>query len=476
MWLYLFRAFLLLCFAGNVHAADRLEDVASAARRIGYVEPPAGLTYQQSLNQALSDAESALKARSQAVPVVVLAERIEQNRIMGLGIKDRATGKLDAERAKLQRNWQSSLFDRDIDEIAAFHLAPKSMLAGKLQWFWSNHFSIYGPKKDVRLTVADFDANAIASNVFGDFPNLLKSAALHPAMVLYLNNQANRVDKGNENLAREILELHTLGRDAGYTQQDVQVFAKALTGFFVRGMQHEKGMDTCKPPRCVVVSTSGTTFVLAAHDAGAKTFLGKRYDRADGMEALDMLNDLALDPRTARRLSAKLVSYFYGEDAPEDMVERVTKKYLESGGQLRVVYRALFEDANFRQARPSEFMDPYNFMMQSVRVLKVAGVEVSDQDFNRGLNYLGQGLYRRPSPDGYPIGASNWNGASNLYDRLGVIDQLIAKSGRRNSSAFNLMHVQKRLGKLSVHSLQKYESKPAEWLGLALITPEFMFH
>jgi uncharacterized protein (DUF1800 family) len=217
--------------------------------------------------------------------------------------------------------------------------------------FWSNHFAVSADKLTVIGLAGLLEFEAIRPHVLGRFRDMLVAALQHPAMLLYLDQaqsigpdsqaaqiaarfQRGRQRRGlNENLAREILELHTLGVNSGYGQADVTEFARALTGWTVRGLT--------RGPAARFAGVEGTpgdfVFAQPIHEPGARTIVGKTYRQDGERQGLAVLDDLAADPRTARHLATKLARHFAGDDPPAAMVERLTQTWLRSGGDLPTI-------------------------------------------------------------------------------------------------------------------------------------------
>ena len=188
-------------------------------------------------------------------------------------------------------------------------------LREQMTWFWMNHFSVFAGKAEIRVYLADYEEKAIRPNALGRFRDLLEASARHPAMLRYLDNAQNRAGYLNENYARELMELHTLGVDGGYTQKDVQELARVLTGFGL------------------------FAFSRAWHDDGPKTLLGQPI-RARGERELDeALDRLARHPSTARFVSRKLAVFFVADEPPAALVERMAAEWARTDGDIAAVLR-----------------------------------------------------------------------------------------------------------------------------------------
>ncbi len=311
--------------------------------------------------------------------------------------------------------------------------------------FWFNHFNVSAEKGAVRWMVTSYERDAIRPHVFGRFRELLGATARHPAMLFYLDNwrstrdgmpalprRAEPEDEApssslapdgeedaeprpglNENYARELLELHTLGVDGGYTQQDVREVARAFTGWSLRRPRREPEFF----------------FRRRAHDPDEKVVLGHRLPagggQKDGERVLDLLTR---HPATARHLATKLARRFVSDTPPPALVERVAKAFLDSDGDLRTVYRALVQSPEFwaAEARGAKVKTPFEFV---VSALRATGAEVTVRPrLVQSLAKMGEPLYRAPAPTGFPEVAAPWVNSGSLVARLNFSLELV--SGR----------------------------------------------
>jgi uncharacterized protein (DUF1800 family) len=262
--------------------------------------------------------------------------------------------------------------------------------------FWSDHFNIYGHKVDklVFLKIVD-DREVIRPHALGKFRDLLYASSHSPAMLFYLDNVVNLKDQPNENYAREIMELHTLGVNGGYTQQDVRELARILTGWHI----HDRGLN------------DGELFFNPdQHDTDQKILLGHVFPAGRGEEELrDALEILLAHPSTAQFIAHKLVRRFVADDPPADLVDQVAGVYKSTDGDIRSMLRTIFLSAHFEGA-PPKLRRPYTFMIAALRALNcdVAGRAYRPL-FDRWLHDLGQPLFEWPPPDGYPDMAKAWS-------------------------------------------------------------------
>lgn len=295
----------------------------------------------------------------------------------------------------------------------------------RLVHFWSNHFAVSADKQPVPAIAGLYEQEAIRPNVTGQFADLLIAAEQHPAMILYLDNQrsigpnstlgrrANRRQNErsiglNENLAREILELHTLGVDGGYTQDDVTTFAKVITGWSIGGAGSNGRFAEGEP---------GTFhFRDMIHEPGAHRVLGKTYAQSGITQGEAVLRDLAVHPSTARFISTKLATHFVADEPEPKLVDELTKVYIKSSGNLASVYEALINADGVLSHPFSKYKTPHDFVISTFRAFD--HVPDNGRFVIGALELLGQTPYRPGSPAGWPDTAGEWGGADALYKRI----------------------------------------------------------
>ncbi len=308
--------------------------------------------------------------------------------------------------------------------------------------FWFNHFNVYHQKQTIRFVIGSYEQQAIRPYVLGNFRDLLGATAHHPAMLMYLDNwqnsapsapnsiRANTQFKGlNENYARELMELHTLGVDGGYTQADVIVLARMLTGWGIpKGLTRQK-LSQNRRAGAFSAETSpanypGFYFDARRHDNGMKTFLGKTMTQQGYMEGEAALDILAAHPSTAHYLSYKLAQYFVSDAPPEPLVQRLAQTYQNSRGNIRTVLNTLFHSPEFwdRQSRNAKFKTPYRYVIGSVRA---AGIPVQNAiPMVLSLRQMEMPLYGHITPDGYGQTRMDWDGSEALSKRLNFVTTL----------------------------------------------------
>jgi uncharacterized protein (DUF1800 family) len=357
----------------------------------------------------------------------------------------------EAERKTAQQAYQQEL-TRLAREAAARSLLralySPAQLQEQMTWFWMNHFSVFQLKANLRVLVADYEERAIRPHALGRFRDLLGATARHPAMLIYLDNARNADGRINENYARELMELHTLGVRGGYTQRDVQELARVLTGFGVRDGDFQ--------------------FYPRRHDSGAKEILGRPI-RARGERELDeALDRLAEHPSTARFVSRKLAQYLVADDPPEALVERMAAAWRAADGDIAATLRALFVSPEFRDSLGGKFKDPLHYMVSAVRLAADQRLISDVPGAINALFLMGQPYYGRPTPDGYPLTRSEWSSPGQLAARFEVARGI----GYRVSSRLS-QELTSPLSDSTRMALAKAAS-PQEWNMLLLASPEFM--
>lgn len=287
-------------------------------------------------------------------------------------------------------------------------------MAERMVWFWSNHFTVSGYRTSVAPIAGAFEREAIRPHVFGRFEDMLLAVTFHPAMMLYLDQQKSigpnsprgqRNGQGlNENLGREVLELHTLGVDGGYTQKDVTTFAKALTGWTVGGSRRGEAGD-------------GTALYLdAIHEPGDKTILGRTYADSGRDQAVEALRDFAAHPATARHVALKLARHFIADDPPDGAVAALAGTFRDTGGDLRALSDAVVGldaawGADQRKVKTSQ-----EYIVSSLRGLEMAKPDRSV--ILSALLVLDQPPFSALSPIGWPDRADDLAGPDALYRRI----------------------------------------------------------
>jgi uncharacterized protein (DUF1800 family) len=336
----------------------------------------------------------------------------------------------------------------------------------RLVWFWSNHFCVSADK--IPSMAGPYEREAIRPHVLGRFADLLQAAESHPAMLFYLDNEQsmgadsvaglNR-DKGlNENLAREILELHTLGVRSGYTQVDVTSFANVLTGWSF--------IDTGVP-------VHGGEFIFSKrfHEPGEQIVLGKHYPDTAFAQGMAVLSDLARHPATARHISQKLARHFVADEPPPTLVGKLEKTFLDTNGDLKQVARALVNADESWTPQRTKLKPPAQWI---AAILRLTGAQwtIPIGRVMAAQVALGQALWRPPAPNGYPDSEAAWIGG--VPHRLDIASEF---AGRLASGLEPLALLDSSLGPLAgaetLGTIARAESR-TQALALLVMTPEFL--
>ena len=349
----------------------------------------------------------------------------------------------------------------------------------RLVHFWANHFAVSTDKNPIGLLAGAFEAEAIRPHVLGRFENLLGAAERHPAMLLYLDQVRSigpestvaqrralanpNAQRGlNENLAREILELHTLGVRSGYAQGDVTEFARALTGWTVAGL-----------PGVPPGGADGVfTFQNAMHERGTRSVLGRSYEQRGEAQAQAILHDLATAPATARHIATKLARHFVADLPPPALVDRLAASFQRSGGDLPSVYRALIEAPEAWAASAPKFKTPWEWTISTLRGLGQR--EPGARPIAQTLQQLGQPVWRPGSPAGYDDVADSWAAPDSLMRRVEVAQRFAAQTdGSVDARALGPLLLPAGLSEATTRTIARAES-PATALALLLVSPEFL--
>lgn len=347
--------------------------------------------------------------------------------------------------------------------------------------FWSNALSVSSTKFAAGVFLGQYEAEAIRPHVFGRFDDLVLAAEQHPAMLLYLD-QARSAGPGsaagrrreaglNENLAREMMELHTVGADGGYDQADVTELARALTGWSVptaRDARPRSGARRATGP--TTAPQDGFLFRANLHEPGARTVMGKTYPGGGPQQGEAILRDLARHPATARRLSRRLAAHFVADDPPPALVAALEAAWTRSGGDLAEVARALIAAPETWAPQPAKIKTPYEFVVSAHRALDTRPRRLPP--LRQALAGMGQPMFAPPSPEGWPDTAADWAGPDALVKRLNWAKTAADRATQDDPSAVAAAAVGVRLGERTRLAVARAESRP-EALTLFLMSPEF---
>jgi uncharacterized protein (DUF1800 family) len=379
---------------------------------------------QQQLNPNMIPESQALNAKLAGLETINLSslQLFEQNKLPRLEKGQKNTPEQrKAYQVKLRQVLDQAMQARLLRATES----PRQLQEGMVD-FWYNHFNVFSRKGVTRLLVGVYEKEAIRPYVFGRFRDLIGSTARHPAMLFYLDNWQNTAPNSpgargkaqglNENYARELMELHTLGVKGGYTQKDVVALAKILTGWTFRRTERPN------------VGQYGFYFDAKRHDYSDKVFMGqaiKGSGIAEGEQAFDIL---AKSPATARHISYQLAQYFVADQPPQALVERLAQKFLSTDGNIQAVLNTLFRSSEFWDSRVynAKFKTPYQYAVSSLRA---TGMEVTN--FRPVFGFLqqaGMPLYGCLAPDGYKNTQESWLNPDAMTRRISFATALA--SGR----------------------------------------------
>lgn len=404
----------------------------------------------------------------------------QQQRRMERQRKDGQPGKPAAnapsDRAMTFKDAQRELREKvGADFLARAQLGASTPASFRERWvlFWANHFTVSATKQITSVLIGPFEREAIRPYVFGRFEDLLVASSTHPAMLTYLD-QAQSIGPNsraagyvgrrrngkaglNENLAREILELHTVGVDAGYTQGDVTEFARALTGFSVGRDQEDRAGQF--------------VFRDNAHEPGTRMILARPYSQADIKQGLAVLKDLSADPRTAHHVCGKIARHFVSDTPPKALTDQLEKRWMATGGDLAAVAKALVESPEAWDPTPAKFKTPYEYTLSTWRLI---GAEPSAiERLAPILTGLGQKPFSAPSPKGWAEDAQTWASPDGLIKRMQWAQGFAAAvADRADPNALAVSALGERLTPPVAKAVSRAETR-REAFALLVMSPEF---
>lgn len=396
------------------------------------------------------------------------------------------------QRKVAQQAYQQAMTDRARQAAARSILralyAP-DQLRQRMTWFWFNHFNVHQYKSNLRVLVGDYEDRAIRPYALGKFRDLMMATLHHPAMLRYLDNADNAAGHLNENYAREIMELHTLGVGSGYAQADVEALARILTGV---GIDLKSEDPKLKPElQPLLVREGAFEFNPARHDAGDKMFLGhliKGRGFAEVEEAVDLL---CRHPATAARLSRQIAIYFIGDTPPESLVQHMAQTFTKTDGDIAAVLDTMVHAPEFSASlKPgTKFKDPVTYVFSAVRLAYDDKIILNTLPIQNWLNRQAEGLFNRETPDGYSMNTASWTGPGQMMVRFEIARQIGSGSSGlfkpdvpnavdrpafpqlQNALYFN--GLKQTLSTTTLAALDQAVS-PQDWNTLFLSSPEFM--
>ena len=418
-------------------------------------------------------------APSNEVFTGLLAAREQRRKMRRDSAAPAADALINAVREAYQPHYRAQVLARA--QSAALTTRP---FAERLVHFWSNHFAVSADKGVVYGLAGTLENEAIRPHVAGRFVDLLLAVEQHPAMIAFLDNQYS-VGKDsltarfasrrfaadpdeprrrlgiNENLAREILELHTLGVNGGYSQADVTSFAQVITGWSIGGGTGRLAGGV--PGRFY--------FRDNLHQPGPKEVLGKTYTETGQGQGEAVLADLARRPETARFIATKLVRHFIADDPPPAAVDRVATAFLKSGGDLPRVYAALIESPEAWDSTARKFKTPEDFVFSTLRALNVSPADAGE--VVRTFDLLGQRQYTPGSPAGWPDTSKSWDGSDALMHRVLWASRVGAKYESGMEPAELAVGCLGSCARAETLTALRRATSSAQAVALLLMSPEF---
>lgn len=446
------------------------------------------------LDQQLRGRSSPLPAQIQAqVDDMTISQQPFDAMILALELRREAAAKLKGTDDSVRKAYQQEL-TRLAREAAARSLlravySPNQMQE-QMAWFWMNHFNISNQKHNLRAMLGDFEEQAIRPYALGNFRDVLRATVMHPAMLRYLDNEHNAVNRLNENYARELMELHTMGVGSGYTQRDVQELARVLTGV---GINLKNDLPRLRPEfKKTYVRKGLFEFNPQRHDFGEKQILGHAI-RGRGLDEIDeVLTLLCRQPATARFISHKLAVYFVSDTPSPALVESMAQQFLQTDGDIPSVLRAMFGTAEFAASLGKKFKDPMHYVMSSVRLAYDGAILANTGPLLNWLNTMGQQPNGRQTPDGYSMMESAWASPAQMTTRFDIAKTIAAGSPAlfKTENQVPAMRAQdlprphladsdyvnnwvKNFSPVTRRALEQ-ASTPQEWNAFFLATPEMM--
>jgi uncharacterized protein (DUF1800 family) len=292
-----------------------------------------------------------------------------------------------------------------------------AQLREQMVWFWLNHFSLFQYKADVRWLAADYEAQAIRPHALGHFRDLVLATLTHPAMLQYLDNAQNAVGHVNENYARELMELHTLGVAGGYSQADVQQLARVLTGVGINA----GAAPHLKPEwQGLYLRRGAFEFNPARHDFGPKLLLGQKIGGQGFAEVEQAVTLIVRAPACAQFIARELATYYVGDSPPPQLVAAVAASFSRSDGDIAATLRTLFLAPEFTAGRSGKFKDPMRYVVSAVRLAYDGRTISNTRPLLDWLNALGEAPFGRQTPDGYPLTGMSWESPGQMSRRFEI--------------------------------------------------------
>jgi uncharacterized protein (DUF1800 family) len=374
----------------------------------------------------IGDARAWLRAQLDGPPPAIAAPAAGSPAALGEAIRAfRGQGRATPEQRQQLRRRLVEIAAQESVAALTMRVASDRPFVERLVAFWSNHLCVSTAAKVLVAPLAgSYERDAVRPHVLGRFEDMVLASAKHPAMLVYLDNFQSigpnsrgggrgRGRRGlNENYARELLELHTLGVNGGYTQQDVQELAKILTGWTVGGLQN--GGLRLRGAASASQGEIGFAFQELLHEPGARTVLGTRYGEAGVAQGEHVIRDLCRHPSTARFVATKLVGHFVADDPPAAAVERVARVFRTTGGDLRAVAASLIDVPDAWADTTRKFRTPQDWLVAVLRAVNAPSVNVMTLPVLRQLRHP---LWAPQAPKGFGDTVQEWADPDSLLNR-----------------------------------------------------------
>lgn len=352
-------------------------------------------------------------------PAELLADAIKDRR----ALKSMPDGDAKtAAKKKLQK--QARELARQAQQAELLHaIYGSNPLKEQVVWFWLNHFSVYGAKGRVRLLAAHYEEHVIRPHALGKFRDLVMATLKSPAMLEFLDNAKNVKGKTNENYARELMELHTLGVGSGYSQQDVQQLALILTGAGIAPPTPRR-MGQLGRGRPGFVRDDLFVFNPDRHDFSDKTFLGHSIKGSGYAEIEQAVDLITRQPACAQFVSRQLAEYFVADKPPPALISAMAHTFQRTDGDIAAVLRTMFDSPALLSDSAKKFKDPTQFLVSAMK-LAYDGKPISDaKPLLNWLNQMGEPVFGRLTPDGWPLDGASWSGSGQMAARFAVAREI----------------------------------------------------
>lgn len=287
----------------------------------------------------------------------------------------------------------------------------------QMTWFWFNQFNIYARKSGLRTMIADYE-DTVRNHALGKYRDLLEATLRHPAMLRYLDNEQNVAGHINENYAREIMELHSMGVGSGYSQKDVQELARILTGVGLRIPADNPKLRSNLQP--LYIRDGLFEFNPARHDFGSKQFLGQTIPGTGFDEVEKALDLIAASPATARHISTRIAMYFLADDPPPALVDKMVAAWQSSRGDIPTILKSMQAAPEYKASLGHAFKDPRHYVISALRHAYGDTVIVNTDPILAWLDRMSESPYGRLTPDGYPLDGKSWSGPGQMTVRLEI--------------------------------------------------------